>query len=89
MLIVSLTVIFAQEKKPEKVLRIVYEMKSDDWYREQAKLWKKEIDKNPKNAEAWHNYYNAVRYENFDQTIGSKEKQEKLQQKVTQILPEL
>lgn len=85
MLIVIASVLFAQEKKPEKVLRIVYEIKSDEWYREQAKLWKKKIDKNPKNAEAWHNYYNAVRYENFNQTIGTKEKQEKLQKIVADL----
>ncbi len=78
-------VVFAQETKPQEVLRIVYEIKSDDWYREQAKLWKKEIDKNPTNAEAWHNYYNAVRYENFNQTIGTKEKQEKLQKIVDDL----
>ena len=85
LLIILATVLFAQEKKPEKVLRIVYEIKPDEWYREQAKLWKKEIDKNPKNAEAWHNYYNAVRYENFNQTIGTKEKQEKLQKIVADL----
>jgi len=79
------TVLVAQEMKPQKVLRIVYEIKPDNWYREQANLWKKEIDKNPKNAEAWHNYYNAVRYENFNQTIGTKEKQEKLQQVVAEL----
>jgi len=85
LLIILATILFAQEKKPEKVLRIVYEIKPDEWYREQAKLWKKEIDKNPKNAEAWHNYYNAVRYENFNQTIGTKEKQEKLQKIVADL----
>jgi len=78
-------VLFAQETKPEKVLRIVYDTKPDEWYREQAKLWKKEIDKNPQNAEAWHNYYNAVRYENFTQTISTKEKQEKLQKIVDDL----
>lgn len=85
LLIVSATNLFAQEKKPEKVLRIVYEIKPDEWYREQAKLWKKGIEKNPKNAEAWHNYYNAVRYENYVQTISTKEKQEKLQQIVADL----
>ncbi|HEX9975566.1 MAG TPA: hypothetical protein VGD14_26175 [bacterium] len=78
-------IIQAQETKPQKVLRIVYETKPDEWYSEQAKLWKKVIDKNPKNAEAWHNYYNAVRYENFNQTIGTKEKQEKLQKIVADL----
>lgn len=78
-LILCFSMVYSQQPKSEKVLRIVYEVKPDEWYRQQAKLWKKEIDKNPKNAEAWHNYYNAVRYENFGRTIGTKEKQEKLQ----------
>lgn len=56
--------------RPEKVLRIVYELRSDAWYQEQAKLWKKEIDKNPKNAGAWYNYYNANRYSHFEETKG-------------------
>ena len=85
LLLVISNVLFAQEKKPEKVLRIVYETKPDEWYQEQAKLWKKEIDRNPKDAEAWHNYYNAVRYENYVQTISTKEKQEKLQKIVDDL----
>jgi len=83
--IVTSTVLFAQETKPQKVLRIVYDTKPDEWYREQAKLWKKEIETNPKNAEAWHNYYNAVRYEGFARTISTKEKQEKLQKIVDDL----
>ncbi len=78
-------IIQAQETKPQKVLRIVYETKPDEWYREQAKLWKKEIDKNPNNAEAWHNYYNAIRYEDFNNTINFKEKQEQLQKIVDDL----
>ena len=64
----------SQQAKPEKVYRIVYEIKSNDWYKQQADLWKKEIKKNPKNAEAWHNYYNANRYAHF-KDLDSKEKQ--------------
>jgi len=63
--------------KPEKVYRIVYEIQTDEWYQQQAALWKKEIDKNPENPQAWMNYYNANRYASFN-NIGSKEKQEKL-----------
>lgn len=83
--IVAGAIIHAQETKPQKVLRIVYETKPDDWYREQAKLWKKVIDKDPKNAEAWHNYYNATRYEDFNNTINSPEKKEKLQRIVDDL----
>ncbi len=68
-----------QNDTPQKVYRIVYEVRSDAWYATQANLWKKEIEKNPKNTEAWHNYYNAVRYASFAETIDTKSKQEKLQ----------
>jgi hypothetical protein len=67
----------AQIIVPEKVYRIVYEIQTDEWYQQQAVLWKKEIDKNPQNAEAWMNYYNANRYANFD-NVKSQDRQEKL-----------
>jgi len=50
---------FAQ--KPETVYGLAQESKSVEWYKEQEKLWKIEIDKNEKNATAWFNYYKAVR----------------------------
>ncbi|MEJ2544209.1 MAG: hypothetical protein P8Y99_09090, partial [Calditrichaceae bacterium] len=62
------------EKKPQKVYRIVYEMRSNDWYQQQAKLWKKEIEKNPASEEAWYNFYNANRYAHFED-IENKDKQ--------------
>lgn len=51
--------------KPEKVYRIVYTQKANEWYMEQAKLWEKEVNRNPKNADAWLNYYLANRYANW------------------------
>lgn len=48
-------------QKPERVYSIVMERREETWYQEQEKLWKQEIDKNNKNANAWHNYYQAVR----------------------------
>lgn len=63
--------------KPQKVYRIVYEMRSNDWYQQQAKLWKKEIEKNPASEDAWYNYYNANRYANF-KDIENKDKQASL-----------
>lgn len=36
-------------------------LKSNDYYLEQMELWKKEVDKNPKDANAWYNYYRAIR----------------------------
>lgn len=64
--------------KPEKVYRIVYVQKPNKWYVEQAKLWKKEIEKNPKNPEAWYNYYNAHRYARYVETIKTEDKQARL-----------
>ncbi|MBN2354483.1 hypothetical protein JXO59_00135 [candidate division KSB1 bacterium] len=67
----------SQQVKPEKVYRIVYEIKSNEWYQEQARLWKQELDRDPNNAEAWYNYYNANRYARFE-ALETAEKQARL-----------
>lgn len=36
-----------------------------EWYREQAELWRKEIEADSSNARAWLNYYAASRYMGF------------------------
>ena len=64
--------------KPEKVYRIVYEVMPNEWYQKQAELWEKEIEKNPKNEDAWYNYYNANRYAFFED-IEKKDKKALLQ----------
>jgi len=74
----------AQITKPEKVYRIVYEIQTDEWYRQQAVLWKKEIDRNPQNAMAWMNYYNANRYANFD-NVEAQERKGKLAQIIKEM----
>ena len=50
---------FAQ--KPEKVYSIVKEIKEVSWYKEQANLWEAETKSDNKNANAWYNYYSAIR----------------------------
>ncbi len=84
--ILSTTFLFAQTttQKPEKVYRLVYVQKSNEWYQQQGKLWKKTIDKNPKNTEAWENYYNALRYAHYDD-IDYKEKQNQLKQIIDEM----
>jgi hypothetical protein len=74
----------SQAVKPEKVYRIVYEIKSNEWYHEQARLWKLELDQNPKSAEAWYNYYNANRYASFEQ-LESEARQNRLNQIITEM----
>lgn len=77
-LLVILPVTLSAAPQPEKVLRIVYEMRSNEWYQEQAALWKKEIEKNPQNTDAWYNYYNANRYAHFEE-MTSQDREAKLQ----------
>jgi len=48
-------------QKLKTVHSIVKEVQSEEWYLEQAELWKKEIKKNKKNGTAWYNYYSAYR----------------------------
>ena len=57
----------AQTEKavPQKVETPVKVHHSAEWYKTQERLWKAEIDKNPKNEEAWKNYYCAVRYRSW------------------------
>jgi len=69
----------SETTKPENVYRIVYQQKPNEWYVKQAELWKKEIEKNPKNPEAWYNYYNANRYARYEETIDTKEKKARLE----------
>ncbi len=79
LLILACTSGQSKQPKAEKVYRIVYEARSNDWYQAQAELWKKEIDRDPGNTEAWYNYYNANRYAHFE-NIDSKAKKAKLDQ---------
>lgn len=51
---------FAQ--KPEQIYSIVHVIKPNAFYREQTTLWKREVEKNKSNANAWYNYYKANRY---------------------------
>ena len=71
-LIIALFVmpILCFSQKAEKIYSIAKKHKPLDYYHTQSKLWKKEIDKNSKNAEAWDNYYAASRMANLS-TRGS------------------
>jgi len=46
---------------PEKIYGKNKVLKTNDYYLQQKDLWKKEVDINPKNADAWYNYYRASR----------------------------
>lgn len=46
---------------PEKIYGKNKVLKTNDYYLQQMELWRKEVDKDPKNADAWFNYYFASR----------------------------
>lgn len=64
----------AQEKsKLQKVHRYCYVIETKEWYKNQAELWKMEIEKDKMNEDAWYSYYFANRYA----TMGSDWKKRK------------
>lgn len=48
-------------QNPQPIYSFATVLQPVEWYKTQADLWKKEIDKNQKNSEAWYNYYRAKR----------------------------
>ena len=70
--LVSMTnAVHAQIEKeiPQKVETPIKVSHSADWYKTQERLWEAEINKNPKNEEAWGNYYCAVRYRSWYESM--------------------
>lgn len=64
-------------QKAEKVYGPARVHKPMTYYKEQSALWKKEIDQNPKNGEAWYNYYNANRILMFNDKEDKRSMKEK------------
>lgn len=84
-LMLLLSAIGFSQVKPQKVYSIVKERKELLWYKEQAQLWKAEIDKNDQNSEAWFYYYMAIHAQVFVCQGDSEEKDEILKLQ-TQII---
>lgn len=59
----SLNLLSAQQIEPVK--RITQAQRSGAYYTEQMTAWNKELNKNPKNGNAWYQYYTAARYSNI------------------------
>jgi hypothetical protein len=71
---------------PEKVYRIVYVQKPNEWYQKQAVLWNKVLSHNPANEEAWMNFYKANRYARFENpTFDEQFKQKRLDSIITEM----
>mgnify|MGYP002621120681 CR=1 FL=1 len=71
-------------QKPQKVYSIVMERRELSWYEEQEELWKKEIEKNLNNTDAWFYYYEAVRAQ-YNLTPWSDESKETFKPKLDSI----
>lgn len=82
-----------QAQKPEKIERRTIIEMPNEYYISQAKLWKKILEKEPKNADAWYNYYKASRYmhiEKGEDSVFSISKYERLmaiEKEVEQQIP--
>lgn len=66
---VAMTQATTEKETPQKVETGVKVLHSAEWYKTQERLWKAEIKKNPKNEEAWGNYYRAVRYRSWCESM--------------------
>lgn len=67
----------AQAQKPQPVYSFARVQMPLHWYIQQASLWKKEVDKNPKNAPAWYYYYRVTRNLNRCDTTDKRTPQQK------------
>jgi hypothetical protein len=61
-LLFSLFVNISIAQKAEPIQSITKLPMSNEYYTQQAQLWKAELDKNNTNTQAWFNYYRANRY---------------------------
>lgn len=75
-------------QKPEPVYGFAKTLRPLPWYREQAKAWKKAVDANPKDANAWYNYYRVNRNLLALDTTDKRPRSEKVEG-VTKLLAEM
>lgn len=50
---------------------------STEWYRQQVQAWKRETEKEPRNAKAWYNYYRASRNLSLSDTADTRSREAK------------
>lgn len=84
-LIITIT---AAAQSPEPVYSIVIKQKDYAYYNQQRALWEKVVEKSPKDATAWMNYYTATRMNNmFAGETGDRYDLEVLTEKLKTNLP--
>ncbi len=70
-----------------KIEDAAIELKQSNWYQTQAELWEDNVNSNPKNADAWLNYYQAIRFSFY--SASSKEVNKTQQAKLDAILDKM
>ncbi|WP_157491640.1 hypothetical protein [Flammeovirga sp. SJP92] len=60
-IILSFTTVIAFAQDAQEILGIAKETKTKEYYQQQSELWKGKTQKEPQNANAWYNYYKAMR----------------------------
>lgn len=81
-------VISTSAQKPEPIFSFARVQMPLDWYKTQKTLWKKQLDRKPKDGNAWYNYYRVSRNLNRCDTTDLRsmdEKDKDLQQLVTSM----
>jgi len=63
-IVLSSSFIVVKAQIPERINRINLQPHEQSYYTTQSVLWKAEVAKHPKDAQAWENYYRATRYSN-------------------------
>ncbi|PBQ34158.1 hypothetical protein CNR22_21090 [Sphingobacteriaceae bacterium] len=73
----SLFSLIGFSQKSEKIFGNARQHKSIGYYKEQSAAWERELEKNPKDAAAWYNYYYANRNILFNDTVSNRSPKEK------------
>lgn len=77
LLATTLYVTAAFSQKPERILGNARVQKSISYYKQQSAAWKKLTEQNPKDADAWYNYFYANRILTFNDTTDSRSMEER------------
>ncbi len=77
----------ANAQTRHKVVSLVKQQQTNEWYTEQAKLWGDYLKPNPKDADAWLNYYTANRMLKIQAQTKTQDDLDKLVKEMEKAVP--
>jgi hypothetical protein len=77
----------ANAQTRHKVVSLVKQQQTNEWYTEQAKLWGNYLKSNPKDADAWLNYYTANRMLKIQSQTKTQDDLDKLVKEMEKAIP--